>query len=372
MKRALLATTFLVIAPFTASAQGIPVYDNANVIQRAAQFGQTIQQWNSQRIGMQNQFNQLVGIYGAATGGRPMDAVGQVLGMAGIYLPGLQSGDIGSALSGASQYGEAAEVIRRNLLAEPIGDDPDAVEMALRRTGLANRFADAVTSVRAAETTAGGHHRTPLPRRPHRRPPGKHGAAKPHRRGASRAHQRQRPHATYAGAASTQDRIEAMRDREAGRQSSQRWFDATSRFGTSGGEPRPRLAAGGPRHARPSRRSVAPKRNPTAPCPGTCSHPRRSGETAECEDDEAVAREPECANAQRAADRLARLRGADRCRTAGPTPNQILTSPSYYAENRIARDITLDRCQRGGRPPPTASGYAPSAVALTAARASAG
>jgi hypothetical protein len=29
-----------------------------------------------------------------------------------------------------------------------------------------------------------------------------------------------------------------------------------------------------------------------------------------------------------------------------PTPNQILTSPSYYARNHFARDITLDRCSR--------------------------
>ena len=68
-------------------------------------------------------------------------------------------------------------------------------------------------------------------------------------------------------------------------------------------------------------------------------HPQAIGpKLAECEDDEAVAREPQCANAQRAADRLARLPRA-RAMPQPPiqTPDQTLTSPRYYAENPIAR-----------------------------------
>jgi hypothetical protein len=83
-------------------------------------------------------------------------------------------------------------------------------------------------------------------------------------------------------------------------------------------------------------------------------HPQAIGpKLAECEDDEAVARaDPECGNAQRAADRLARMPRA-RAVPQPPiqTPDQMLTSPRYYAENPIARDLTIAKCQRGaGRP----------------------
>ena len=66
---------------------------------------------------------------------------------------------------------------------------------------------------------------------------------------------------------------------------------------------------------------------------------------AECQDDEAVARRPDCANAQRAADWLARRRRVATPRTR--TPDEMLSSPRYYAESPLARAITLDRCNRG-------------------------
>ena len=227
MKRTLLATTLLVIAPFTASAQGIPVYDNANIIQRATQFGQTIQHWNSQRVGMQNQFNQLAGIYGAATGGRPMDALGQVLSAAGIYLPGLQSGDVMQALAGASHYGNALETVQRNLLALPVGTDPDAVEMGLRRSALANRVEHALEAVRAAETRLTGLR--DLRDRAGRTADIQESMALQNRISAEQASLMNDNDRTqqFAALAAAQDRVEAMRDREAGRQASQEWYDAT-------------------------------------------------------------------------------------------------------------------------------------------------
>ena len=74
----------------------------------------------------------------------------------------------------------------------------------------------------------------------------------------------------------------------------------------------------------------------------------RAAQLRRCWDDEAVARQPECANAQRAAEQAGpRLR----MREPAPTPDQILTSPRYYAENAIAREIMLDKCSRGDAPP---------------------
>lgn len=68
----------------------------------------------------------------------------------------------------------------------------------------------------------------------------------------------------------------------------------------------------------------------------------------ECRDDEAAARMPECANAQRAADQASRqayLQEQRQHRTQ--TPNEMLTDPAYYAANPIARAVVLDQCARG-------------------------
>lgn len=67
-----------------------------------------------------------------------------------------------------------------------------------------------------------------------------------------------------------------------------------------------------------------------------------------CMDDEALARQPQCANASRAASQAGRQGGGRRTSPQPiPTPQQRLTSRTYYAENPLAREVTLSQCSRG-------------------------
>jgi type IV secretion system protein VirB5 len=228
MKRAVLVAT-LAAAPFAASAQGIPTYDNAQIIQRAAQFGQDMEQARRLYSVSMSTRDQVAGVWRASTGGRPMDALAQVLGMFGIFLPGLQSGDVMQALSGASSYGQAANTARVLFFAEPNGQDEEAREMALRRMSLANRWEDAKTAYRAAEQRLEGIKE--LRDRAGRTADLQESAALQNRIAAEQAALQNDSDRTQRMLAmqATQAQVEALRDREAGRQSSERWYQASAR-----------------------------------------------------------------------------------------------------------------------------------------------
>ena len=71
-----------------------------------------------------------------------------------------------------------------------------------------------------------------------------------------------------------------------------------------------------------------------------------------CRNDERFARLAECANAELAQNRID---ARDRANAAGlngrrrvPTIDEVLSSPRYYAENRVARAGVLAECASGG------------------------
>lgn len=68
---------------------------------------------------------------------------------------------------------------------------------------------------------------------------------------------------------------------------------------------------------------------------------RRDAQIGRCLDDEAEARRPRCANAERAASLAGRHRGRTR------TPAETLADPDYYRRNRLAARITLAECETG-------------------------
>lgn len=90
-----------------------------------------------------------------------------------------------------------------------------------------------------------------------------------------------------------------------------------------------------------------------------------------CRNDERLARQAVCANAEHAANRVG---ARERARTAGVeerrrsrTIDDVLADPSYYAANRVARAGLLAECAIGGAP----GGMKPLAQHCAAARAGA-
>ncbi len=90
-----------------------------------------------------------------------------------------------------------------------------------------------------------------------------------------------------------------------------------------------------------------------------------------CRNDERLARQAVCANAEHAANRVG---AQDRARAAGlserrriRTIDDVLADPSYYAANRVARAGLLAECATGGVP----GGMKPLAQHCAAARAGA-
>lgn len=79
------------------------------------------------------------------------------------------------------------------------------------------------------------------------------------------------------------------------------------------------------------------------------AHPReRLAALQSCRDDERLARGAICANAERAQDRVEARQNARQMRTRAPsTIDSVLTDPSYWASNRIARAGALAECSAG-------------------------
>lgn len=80
------------------------------------------------------------------------------------------------------------------------------------------------------------------------------------------------------------------------------------------------------------------------------AHPRERLTTLQaCRDDERLARDAICANAERAQDRVeARVRTQPN--RAAPSVESILIDPNYWAANRVARAGALAECAAGLMP----------------------
>ncbi|MDO9712546.1 type IV secretion system protein [Paracraurococcus lichenis] len=151
MRRMLLATAAALALAGPAWAQGIPVYDNASIIQTATAIAKDAAYWAKQAAQMKSQLDQAIGIYNGITGPRPLYTIGGVLANFDLQLPGISNFQIANALQGNFTWGDAAALARGNTYAEPTGDDPEAREMALRRLSLANLQQDARDAIAAAE-----------------------------------------------------------------------------------------------------------------------------------------------------------------------------------------------------------------------------
>jgi hypothetical protein len=191
------------------------------------QFGQTAQSWATQARQMKAEYDQVVNVVTSLTGPRPMDGVAAGLGVAGIYLPGLQSGSVTEAFWGATSYGAAAQMVQRNLNELPVGEDFDAKEMLLRRTGLANRWENAMAALRSSETRNSAIEE--LRAKAGRTADLQEGMALQNRISPEMAAlNNENDRAQYVLALhQVQDKVQEMRDREAGRAGSQRWADST-------------------------------------------------------------------------------------------------------------------------------------------------
>ena len=227
MKRLLLTSVSILALSSTAKAQGIPVYDNASIIQKATQFGQEMSRWATQAGQMKTQIDQLVGVYNSVTGPRPLGAIGSVLGDFGIQLPGISNAEVVNALSGNMTWREAASLAQRNVYALPRGDDREAQEMGQRRLSLANIQQDVRDAISAVELRAVGI--SALRAKASQTMDIKESMDLNARIAAEQAAlqnatERSQRMATLVA---TQQRIDEMRDREGGRQSSQNWYDNT-------------------------------------------------------------------------------------------------------------------------------------------------
>lgn len=227
MRRLLLASVSVIGISSTAMAQGIPVWDNAQIIQRAMQFGQTAQSWATQARQMKATYDQVSNVVTSLTGPRPMDGVAASLGMVGIYLPGLQSGSVTDAFWGMSSYGAAAQTLQRNMAAIPTNGELDLKEILLRQTGLANRWENAMAAFRVSETrnTAISELRAKAGRTMDLQ----ESMALQNRIAAEQAAlTNEADRAQYVIAMQQiQDRVQEARDREAGRLSSLAWAQST-------------------------------------------------------------------------------------------------------------------------------------------------
>lgn len=227
MKRLLLATASALALSSAAKAQGIAVFDNAAVIQKAMQFGQEMSRWATQAGQMKTQIDQLVGVYNSVTGPRPMGAIASQLGNFGVQMPGIPNSQVVNALSGNMTWGNAAALAQSNTYALPQGSDAEAREMALRRLSLANLQQDARDAIGAAETrtAAIGELRAKAGQTTDIKESMDLNARVAAEQAAlQNANERSQRMATLAA---TQQQIDAMRDREMGRQSSATWFENT-------------------------------------------------------------------------------------------------------------------------------------------------
>lgn len=92
MKRLLLAgvsalALSLVVPIGPAEAQGLPVYDNANLLDRAMQHVETLAKWGQQADHMMQQIRRAEAAYNAATGVRDLGTAVQAMGVLGIRNP---------------------------------------------------------------------------------------------------------------------------------------------------------------------------------------------------------------------------------------------------------------------------------------------
>ena len=134
-----------------AMSQGLPVYDNANVIQRGLQHGETLRQWASQVREMERHYRQLQATYQSVAHVNSVGGLAHVLGVPGVRSPMPSATSLGGIASGLDRAADAGRFVRRNTHFDPTGNDWAAREMRRRSVAVANIQSVIERNVVAAE-----------------------------------------------------------------------------------------------------------------------------------------------------------------------------------------------------------------------------
>lgn len=151
MTRIMLAACAACALVQPAAAQGVPVYDNANVIQRGLQHGETLRQWASQIREMERHYRQLQATYRSLSHANNVGDLARVLGVPGVRSPMPSATTMGGIASGLERAAEVGRFIGRNTHYDPTGDDWAAREMRRRSVAVANVQAVIERNMLAAE-----------------------------------------------------------------------------------------------------------------------------------------------------------------------------------------------------------------------------
>lgn len=159
MKRTLLAAaSALALAlsapPSPAAAQGFPVYDKANVIQRAIQHGQTILQWKSQLEGMERQWLQVYRTANSLAHTNSVQGLASNLTQLSNTVPG--SGQVGDLMRGVGSAAGSAGQVAGFARSITTGAGFTAADISRRVQAVGNIKAIALQQARSAEQRIGG------------------------------------------------------------------------------------------------------------------------------------------------------------------------------------------------------------------------
>ena len=159
MKRILLAgaSALVLVAamlPAPAAAQGITVYDNANLVSRGLQHTETLRQWATQARDMERQYGQLRSTFEAIAHTNSVSGLASNLGGLANTIPG--AGEVSGLLRGVGSIGNAGAILQGNRVFSATGSDFSATELHRRAQGLANIQALAYRQMQASEQRALG------------------------------------------------------------------------------------------------------------------------------------------------------------------------------------------------------------------------
>jgi hypothetical protein len=227
MKHALLAGAVLALAlpPGIAGAQGVPVYDNANIIQRGLQFIQTMAQWKSQLEGMTRQYDQNYRTANSLAHTNSVQGLASDLSRLSNTVPG--SGQVGDLMHGLSSAAGSAAQVSRFGASISTAPGASAADITRRVQAVANIQAIAVQQARFAEQRIAGIQE--LMGRIDGQPDAQASAALGNRiqaEAATLAVQQQQV-AQLQVLQAAQEREETLRQEERGRQSAQQLGQAT-------------------------------------------------------------------------------------------------------------------------------------------------
>lgn len=159
MKRTLFAgASALALAfsapPSPAAAQGVPVHDNANLVARGLQHLETVARWKSQLEGMDRQWQQ---VYRTANSlAHTNNVQGLARNLAGLSntIPG--SGQVGDLMRGVGSAAGAAGQVASFAGSIRTGTGSSAADISRRVQAVANIKAIALQQARSAEQRIGG------------------------------------------------------------------------------------------------------------------------------------------------------------------------------------------------------------------------